>query len=228
VEEIEAAGLARLAPLAGLEAETATTGSLDVGYALDALETHVTLFASDIDDAVRLVDAPPSPDGSPRVRLANSPGTTRTRGTELLLRYRWGDFVATGSYVFTDATEQDPDEPGRRRVPLTPRHPGGLVAMWERHGRGRLGIEAYYTGRQSLDDNPYRDTGSPYIELGMLGEITLGKASLFLNLENLLDVRLTRHHPLILPQRATDGRWTVDAWAPTDGFVVNGGVRVKF
>ena len=25
-----------------------------------------------------------------------------------------------------------------------------------------------------------------------------------------------------------DGRWTVDAWAPTDGFVVNGGIRMKF
>ena len=228
VEEIEAAGLSRLEPLAGLEAETATTGSFDVGYARGALESHLTLFASAIDNAVRLVDAPPSPDGTPRVRLANADGTTRTRGTELLLRYRWGDVVATGSYVFTDATEQDPEGPGRRRVPLTPRHTGGLVAMWERHGRGRLGIEAYYTGRQALDDNPYRDSGSSYVELGMLGEITVGRASLFLNLENILDVRLTKHHPLTLPQRAADGRWTVEAWAPTDGFVVNGGVRFRF
>jgi hypothetical protein len=27
---------------------------------------------------------------------------------------------------------------------------------------------------------------------------------------------------------AIDGRWTVDAWAPLDGRVVNGGVRVQF
>jgi iron complex outermembrane receptor protein len=103
-----------------------------------------------------------------------------------------------------------------------------MVAMWERHGRGRLGIEAYYTGTQSLDDNPYRRTGRPYVELGILGEITVGKISLFLNLENILDVRQTRYHPLTLPQRAPDGRWTVDAWAPTDGFVVNGGMRFRF
>ena len=100
--------------------------------------------------------------------------------------------------------------------------------MWEQHGRGRLGIEAYYTGPQSLEGNPYRDTGRSYVELGVLGEINLGKARLFLNLENILDVRLTRHHPLTLPQRAPDGRWTVDAWAPTDGFVVNAGVRIRF
>jgi iron complex outermembrane receptor protein len=113
-------------------------------------------------------------------------------------------------------------------VPLTPRHTAGLVAMWEQHGRGRVGIEAYYTGTQSLDDNPYRRTGRPYVELGALGEITLGKVSLFLNLENILNIRQTGYHPMTLPQRAEDGQWTVDAWAPTDGFVVNGGMRLKF
>lgn len=27
--------------------------------------------------------------------------------------------------------------------------------MWEEHGKGRVGIEAHYTGAQALDDNPY-------------------------------------------------------------------------
>lgn len=232
VEEIEAAGLSRLAPLTGLDAEIATTGSLDIGYAQGPWETSLALFASDIDHAVRLTSAAPQPDGTPRVRLINADGVTRTRGTELLLRYRWQDIVVTGSYVFTDATEPrtEPrtESPGRRSVPLTPRHTAGLVAMWERHGRGRVGIEAYYTGTQALDDNPYRRTGRPYVELGALGEIVLGRVSLFLNLENILDIRQTRYHPMTLPRRAEDGQWTVDAWAPTDGFVVNGGVRLRF
>ena len=228
VEEIEAAGLSRLEPLSGLDAETATTASLDLGYASGALETSFTLFASDIDEAVRLEDAAAAPDGTPRVRLVNAEGSSKVRGADALMRWRWQDFVVSGSYVFTDAEEDDPDADGRRQVPLTPRHTGGLVAMWEQHGRGRIGIEAYYTGRQALDDNPYRDTGSSYIELGVLGEITLGKVSLFLNLENILDVRQTDYHPMTLPARAADGRWTTDAWAPTDGFVVNGGVRLRF
>ena len=42
------------------------------------------------------------------------------------------------------------------------------------------------------------------------------------------DVRQTRKDPLILPARLPDGRWTVDAWAPLDGRVVNGGIRIAF
>ncbi|MFC4727628.1 TonB-dependent receptor plug domain-containing protein [Coralloluteibacterium thermophilus] len=228
VEEIEAAGLSRLVPLDGLKAETANTASFDIGYAHGRWETSVSLFASEVDRAIRLAPAPAAADGTDRVRLINVQGITRTHGAEALLRYRWRDFVATGSYVFTEASEPLADAPGRRSVPLTPRHTAGVVAMWEQHGRGRVGIEAYYTGTQPLDGNPYRRTGRPYVELGALGEITLGRVSLFLNLENLLNIRQTRYHPMVLPGRAPDGRWTVDAWAPTDGFVANGGVRVRF
>ena len=61
-----------------------------------------------------------------------------------------------------------------------------------------------------------------------MGEIVVGKISLFVNAENLLNIRQTRYDPLLLPSRAATGSWTVDAWAPTDGFVLNGGVRIRF
>jgi iron complex outermembrane receptor protein len=223
VEEIEAAGLSRLEPLIGLKAETAQTGSLDIGYARGPLEASFTLFASRIDNATRLRTV-----ASDRVRLVNVEGETRIGGSELLLRYRWDSFSITGSYVFVDATE--PGEPGngRRPVPLTPRHTAGAVAMWEEHGKGRIGIEAYYTGRQSLEDNPYRSHSRPYLHLGLLGEIVLGKVSLFANAENILGVRQTRYDPLLLPRRRPSGQWTVDVWAPTEGFILNAGVRLRF
>ncbi|WP_440977532.1 TonB-dependent receptor plug domain-containing protein [Stenotrophomonas maltophilia] len=226
VEEIEAAGLSRLEPLQGLRAETATTGAIDVGYAQGAWEANLSLFASNIDHAVRLVDSTTMP--GERVQLVNVQGMTRTRGSELLLRYRWQDVTVTGSYVYTDAREPGVEGVGRRTVALTPRHTAGLVAMWEQHGRGRVGLEAYYTGIQALDDNPWRQRSRPYVELGALGEIVLGKVSLFLNLENLLNVRQSGYNPMLRPRRADDGQWTVDAWAPLEGFVVNGGMRVKF
>ncbi|MBL8544878.1 MAG: TonB-dependent receptor [Hyphomonadaceae bacterium] len=223
VEEIEAAGLSRLEPLGALEAEIAQTASFDVGYSHGPIELSATLFASDIEDAVQLQEV-----DADTVRLVNADGVTRTRGVELLARYRWESFVVTGSYVYVDASEPDPDLGSRRTTPETPRNTAGIVAMWEEHGRGRLGVEAYYTGEQELEDNPYRTESEPYVELGILGEITLGNASLYVNFENILDVRQTREDSLLRPARAPDGRWTVDAWAPLDGFTVNAGVRLRF
>lgn len=223
VEEIEAAGLSRLEVPTGLEAETAETASFDIGYTAGSAEISATLFGSNIDDAVQLqtVDAD-------TVRLINANGVTRTRGAELLARYRWDSFTVTGSYVYVDASEPDPDGGGRRTVPVTPKQTAGFVAMWEEEGIGRLGFEAYYTGEQDLDDNPFRTESKPYVEIGMMGELDLGTFSVFANAENILDVRQTGDDPLIRPVRAPDGNWTVDAWSPLEGFILNVGMRFKF
>lgn len=222
VDETEAAGLSRLAPLRGLRAEVADTGSLDIGWKRGATELTGSLFAASVDRAVRLV-----PTGPMTARLVNVDGPTRTWGMELLVRQRLHAVTLTGSYVHVHSTEPGADGSGRRAVPRTPRDTGGVVAMWEPAGRGRLGIEAYYTGRQELDDNPYRTRGRPYVELGVLGEVVVGRARLFLNAENILDVRQSRYDPIPRPTRAPDGRRAVDTWAPTDGFVLNGGVRLR-
>lgn len=224
IEDIEAAGLGRLEPLSALRAEVARTASLDMTYAEGPIEANLTVFGSDIDDAVQLQETGPE-----SVRLVNAEGVTRTRGSEFRLRYRYEAFSITGSYVYVDATEPDPvSGNGRRDMPTTPKHTGGFVAMWEEHDTGRIGFEAYYTGRQTLYDNPYRSHSKPYWELGLLGERVVGKVRLFLNAENLLNVRQTRYNPLLRPQATPAGRWTVDAWAPTEGFTLNGGIRLRF
>lgn len=218
----EAVGLSRLDALVGLKEEKAITASLDIGWKQGPVEANLTLFGSDLDDAIRAdID-------QQRIALTNVEGATRTRGLEAMLRYRKAPFVVTGSYVYVDATEPEDDHRMRRQTPLTPKHTAGFVAMWEDHGRGRLGLEVYYTGKQALDDNPYRSHSPSYLEIGLLGEIVFDKFSLFLNAENLLNERVTKHHPLLLPVRDKAGRWTTDAWGPTDGFTVNGGIRIKF
>ena len=223
VEETEAAGLSRLEPVMDLDAEQAETVSFDITYTAGSVETGITLFGSNIEDALRLQTIGPE-----QVLLVNERGITRTRGVEALLRWREGPYVVTASYLYLDAKEPIGDGSGRRLVPLSPRHSAGLVAMWEEHGRGRVGLELYYTGRQSLEDNPFRRRSKPYLHVGLLGEIVIGRYHLFLNLENLLNVRQTREDSLLRPIRASDGRWTVDAWSPLEGFIANAGIRVKF
>ncbi|XOV85715.1 MAG: TonB-dependent receptor plug domain-containing protein [bacterium] len=222
LEETEAAGLSRLEPLANLKAETAETASIDVSYSAGNLETGLTFFGSNIDDAVRLETL-----AADRVQMVNVEGVTRTRGIEALMRWRLDSFVVTASYLYTDASEPDEGDVGRRSVPLTPRHSAGLVAIWEVEEKGRIGFEVYYTGTQSLEDNPYRFESDPYFEVGLLGEIIRGRYSFFLNLENLLNVRQTREDVLVRPNRTPDGRWTVDAWASLEGFVANAGIRIQ-
>jgi iron complex outermembrane receptor protein len=100
--------------------------------------------------------------------------------------------------------------------------------MWEAEEAGRVGVEFYFTGRQQLEDNPYRSASRAYSSLGFLVERRVAGARLFLNAENLLDARQTRFDPLLLPSRSAEGRWTTDAWAPLDGRTFNAGVRVEF
>jgi iron complex outermembrane receptor protein len=99
--------------------------------------------------------------------------------------------------------------------------------MWEDHDKGRIGVEVYYTGRQRLEDNPYRMNSRPFVQVGLLGEVVVNRyLKAFVNAENLLGVRQTKYDSLLLPAQLSDGRWTVDAWGPTEGFVLNGGIRI--
>lgn len=226
---IEETGLSRLDPLAGLRAERADTVSFDVGRRFGPLEANVIAFQSRVRHEAALIPVGPVlPDGTSQMQIINAPGTAQTQGSEWLLRYRYDHITVTASYMYTGARSSDPVSGMRRATPLTPRHSAGFVAIWEDHDRGRLGFEAYYTGAQELEDNPYRTRSKPFLNMGILGEVHLGHVSVFLNAENILDIRQSRYDPLVRPSRASDGRWTVDAWAPTDGFVVNGGVRVRF
>ncbi|HEX8455303.1 MAG TPA: TonB-dependent receptor [Longimicrobium sp.] len=221
-EETESIGLSRVRPLDGLEAERALTASLDVGRSIGPVEVNATVFGSRTQNALQLVEsAVPG-----MLELVNAAGPTRTHGSELLVRWHQGPFHVTGTHTFIRSREDDPDGPGRRQVPLTPRHAVGLVGMWESEDAGRVGVEFYYTGRQALEDNPFRTESRPYLVLGLLAERRIGHARAFINLENLLDVRQTRFDPLVLPARSAEGRWTTDVWAPLEGRVINAGVRL--
>jgi iron complex outermembrane receptor protein len=222
-EETEETGLSRVRPLRGLRAERARGASIDVTRIFGAVEVTGTAFGSIVLGPVVTRDLH---DGS--LEFLNAPESTRTGGTELLMRYRREGFVALATHAWTRSTEFDADELLRRAVPLTPAHAASMNAIWEGDEWGRFGIEMYFIGKQNLEENPYRSTGRRHLLIGALAERRFGGMRVFINAENLLDVRQTNHDPLILPAPRPDGRWTVDAWAPLDGRVINGGVRVAF
>ena len=223
LEETEETGLSRLQPLSGLVAEQARSASGDVGWKRGRFEVNGTAFASRVDEAAQR-----RPVGPEAFAVVNADLSVKTWGLELLARYRVEGFTLLLTHSYTSSTEEDPEAPGSRRdVPLTPGHVTSLNAIWERE-TWSVGLEAYYTGRQPLDENPYRSEGRAYVLVGGLLQKRFGRFRAFLNLENVGNVRQTRWDPLLRPTRAPDGRWTVDAWAPLDGFVANAGVRMAF
>jgi outer membrane receptor for ferrienterochelin and colicins len=217
-EETEAAGLGRLTIPMALKAERGRSASMDITRVQGPMSVTGTLFRYDVRDPA-VVDRS-------TYTLASLSEPTITSGIETVATFRRVPFSVTGTYTYVHSAEGVGG--GRGDVPLTPRQSAGLVGMWEREGRGRVGLEAYFTGTQRLEDNPLRSQSEPYALFGGLVEQRFGRLRLFVNAENLGGVRQTKWDPLVRPEQAVDGRWTVDAWAPLDGRVVNGGVRIVF
>ncbi len=223
-DETDATGLMAVAPLGDLDPEDATSMAGDLTWASAPWEVTATVFQSRIDRPLRFERLP---DGPYPARIVNAGEPTRTRGTELIGRYRRGGFIAILSHMYLWSTESDGDAGQRREVPLNPRHSAAFDAMYE-FGETRVGFEAFYTGSQRLEDTPYRTRGSTYILWGGLVMQDVGPLVLFVNTENLGDVRQTKTEPLLFRSRQRDGRWATDAWAPLEGRTINAGIRFRF
>ena len=223
-EEVEAVGLGRLNEPEAWVAERARSAMLDLGRSFGPVELNVSAFASTIDDPLQTVR---NGDGTLTIRNAFE-GSVDTWGTEVFAALRRGPWRLIGSHAFLRSTEPDPQADGRREVPLTPRHSVGIVGAYEIEGRGRIGVEAYYTGNQELDDDPYRSRSQPHFILGFLIDRRFGPVRVFLNAENILDTRQTQYDPLLRPNQTPDGRWITDVWAPLEGRAFNGGIWISF
>ena len=218
-EETEAAGLSRLTVRGPLKAETGDSASADVTRTLGPFAATATVFASRIHNPVFV-------EQTTAYVLANQPFASTNVGTELLATWRREPVSVNAVYGYVRAREYE--NTTFEDVPLTPRHSLTVLGGMEDEDFGRFVFEWFYTGRQRLEANPFRTESVPFMTVGLLVEKVIGKVRLFVNGEDLNNVRQTQYDPLVRPTQGPDGRWTVDAWAPLDGRVINGGIRVKF
>jgi iron complex outermembrane receptor protein len=218
-EETEAAGLTRLLIPKPLIAEHGRSISIDLSRKIGPAFYTATFFDSSVTHPIDV-------ERTGRYQLVNLSEPTHNVGAEFLGTLRKSQFSATLSYTYVHSRQFEFGQ--RVDTPLTPRQSFGIVGTWEKEKVARIGVESYYTGRQRLEENPYRDESKAYVLFGFLAERMFGRFRLFINVENLTNVRQTRWDPLLRRDRGVDGRWTVDAWAPLDGRVLNGGVRLKF
>ncbi len=200
-----------------VDAETSRGGSLDVNYRtllFDRLGVSLNQAFYFTNLRRPLV---PDTDGE-KLRYRSADGGIRTRTLETNAKFSIADFKLFLGYVYLDA-RADYDEVDAP-LPLTPKHKTYTVLVYEQHGKGRIGLEAYYTGPQRLT-NGSRSAG--YWITGVMAERRFGAARLFLNFENFLDTKQSNYAPVVLGPRSNPR--FAEIWAPMDGFIVNGGVK---
>ena len=95
--------------------------------------------------------------------------------------------------------------------------------VYEREDDFRIGLEAYYFGQQTLNDG---SIGRDYWIFGLMMEkIYSEDYSLFLNFENFTDTRQTRYEQINTGTLLNP--IFNDIFAPLDGFVINGGIKIR-
>jgi iron complex outermembrane receptor protein len=218
-EETEAAGLAQLRVRSPLRAETGESASADLTRAFGPFSATATVFASRIHHPLFV-------ERTREYALGNQPFASTNVGGELLATWRREPVTVNAVYGYVRAREYE--DTAFEDVPLTPRQSFTLLGGMEDEDFGRFVFEWFYTGRQRLEANPYRTASAPFTTIGLLVEKVFGKVRLFLNAEDLNNVRQSHFDPIIRPTQGPDGAWTVDAWAPLDGRNINGGVRITF
>ncbi len=225
-EETEVFGLTRVAGPFAVGPERARTASLDVGTVRGPLELSGTLFTSRVSDPVGLRRIAGDTTGG--VTFVNASGPALAHGAELYAVYNQEPVIVTAFYALTRTRETSPESGRVRESPFVPREGAGLDVAFEEDESGtRVGVEAFYAGHQALEENPYRSIAPAYTTLGVLASQRFGRATVYLNLENLTNVRQTRFDPLLRPTPGDGGRRTVDEWAPLEGRSANAGLRIR-
>jgi iron complex outermembrane receptor protein len=138
---------------------------------------------------------------------------------ETNIRLTYKNFKLFVGYTFTDANEHYTTT---TELPLVARHRLNNVLIYEVEHKLKVGLEAYYFSRQKLNDGT---TGKQYWLAGCMIEKLWPHFSLFINFENFTDTRQTKFGN-IYSGTITYPVFT-DIYAPVDGFVFNGGIKIK-
>lgn len=156
----------------------------------------------------------------PFYQFKNVDGHFDSRGMETNVKLGYGDFKLFVGYTFTKAYLHEGNT--RTENYLTPRHRLNNVLLYEVEEKWKIGLEAYYFSEQQLSDGA---TGESYWIMGLMAEKFFGKISLYMNFENFSDTRQTKFDTIYTGTIANPQ--FRDIYAPLDGFVMNGGIKLK-
>ena len=222
-EEAEAIQYRGISPFeAGkLVAEESFGLNVDLSHSFDlakdaTLNLNLLFFYTQVDNPLSLLEL-----GDSHYAYGQPDDFLDTKGAELSAVWRWNDFKYFFGY--THANVETHNAGNIEVAPLMPKDRVNNVFVYEREDDLRVGFEAYYYSRQKLTDG---SSARDYWIFGLMTEkIISDRLSIFLNFENLSDTRQTRFGAIYKGSELNPV--FSDIFAPLDGFIVNGGIKVR-
>ncbi len=220
-EETETIQYQNVAQLNNVKSEKSYGGTADVNFRTNisddlAFTFNHMFFYTWIDNPLVLENYATS-----SYRFFNATNPVQSAGFETNARFIFkNNFKLFLGYTFTDTKAKYLS--GNQFLPLVPRNKLNTALIYEKEGSIKLGLEGYLTGRQHLSDG----TRTPgYSELGFMAEKIFKRFSLFVNFENFTDTRQSKYKNVVNGSHLNP---TFDEiWTHTEGFVVNGGIKIK-
>ena len=208
--------------VANTEAERSIGANFDVDFKTPLSEqlfltVNTLFFYTKVQDPLLLVPV------FGRYNFLQPDGYVDTKGIEMNAKLSLGNFKLFVGYTLADVNQHyDGREDRVTPLPLVSQHRLNNVLMYEVEEKIKIGLEAYYFSPQKLNDG---STGQSYWINGLMIEKIWENFSVFLNFENFFDTRQTRFDTIYTGSiENPDFR---DIYAPVDGFVINGGFKLK-
>jgi outer membrane receptor for ferrienterochelin and colicins len=155
-----------------------------------------------------------------KLEFLNANGHIDSKGLETNIGLTMSAVKFYFGYTYTDVnTHYNGD---KEWFPLTPRHRLNYTLVYEKEGFLKAGLEAYYNSPQKLSDGA---RGKDYWMFGFMTEKIWKKFSVFVNFENFTDARQTKFDTIFTGN--INNPQFRDIYAPVEGFIANGGIRIK-
>ena len=203
-----------------VEAEESIGANFDIDYGTSFSENwffsiNTLFFYTKINNPLVLT---PASGGLLEFQQPN--GWVDSKGVETNIKLSYGDLKLFVGYTLADVNQHY--NQATNTLPLVAKHRLNNVLMYEVEEKLKIGLEAYYFGPQKLNDGT---TSRDYWLTGFMVEKLWEQFSLFINFENFIDTRQSKFGP-IYTGTITNPVFK-DIYAPVDGFVINGGFKIR-
>jgi len=220
-EETERNQYQNILPLNNVVAERSIGGTADINYKTKIFEDlqfsiNQMVFITQINDPLVMKS-----DGANSFFI-NASQSVVNKGFETNVKFIFKeDFKLFAGYTFTNAKAKYLI--GNQFLPLVPKNKLNLALIYERENNLKLGFESYFTDNQYLYNG---DQTPSFWIFGFMAEKTMwNHFSFFINFENFTDTRQSNYKAVV--NGPNNNPTFDDIWTSTEGFTINGGVKLK-